>query len=150
MERVEVIFIPNAGPCPLGLRGDLWIKKLARAFLGIEGAFENASIDSMYEVALGRTLSIFSGSEVTEEQLLQKEFITPEDVLSLPKITEEYLCLPEANIYDIDFVRFKIRDWESGTVLFEIAKPTVPPVPIFYVCICQHQRVCVRTLAALR
>lgn len=39
----------------------------------------------------------------------------------------EYLCSPEANIYDIDFVRFKIRDWESGTVLFEIAKPTVPP-----------------------
>uniref|UniRef100_A0A1B6EV59 GMP phosphodiesterase delta subunit domain-containing protein n=1 Tax=Cuerna arida TaxID=1464854 RepID=A0A1B6EV59_9HEMI len=67
--------------------------------------------------------------EVTEEQLLQKEVITPEDVLSLPKITDEYLCLPEANIYDIDFVRFKIRDWESGTVLFEIAKPTVPPEP---------------------
>lgn len=35
----------------------------------------------------------------------------------------DYLCSPEANIYDIDFTRFKIRDLESGTVLFEIAKP---------------------------
>lgn len=29
----------------------------------------------------------------------------------------------DANVYDIDFTRFKIRDLESGTVLFEIAKP---------------------------
>lgn len=35
----------------------------------------------------------------------------------------DYLCSPEANVYDIDFTRFKIRDLESGTVLFEIAKP---------------------------
>ncbi|MEQ2206661.1 hypothetical protein XENOCAPTIV_001364, partial [Xenoophorus captivus] len=30
---------------------------------------------------------------------------------------------PEDNIYNIDFTRFKIRDLETGTVLFEIAKP---------------------------
>jgi hypothetical protein len=38
-------------------------------------------------------------------------------------------------VYDIDFTRFKIRDLESGTVLFEIAKP--PPagiVVLFYRC----------------
>lgn len=34
-----------------------------------------------------------------------------------------YLCAPEANVFDIDFVRFKIRDMESGSVLFEITKP---------------------------
>nr|CAD7407035.1 unnamed protein product [Timema cristinae] len=53
---------------------------------------------------------------------------------ALPKLTrdlpgqlpeEDYLCSPEANIYEIDFTRFKIRDLESGTILFEIAKP--PP-----------------------
>ncbi|KAJ8921259.1 hypothetical protein NQ315_013731 [Exocentrus adspersus] len=48
---------------------------------------------------------------------------TPEDVLKLTKITETYLCDPDANIYDIDFTRFKIRDLESGAILFEIAKP---------------------------
>lgn len=37
-----------------------------------------------------------------------------------------YLCKPEDNIYNIDFVRFKIRDLETGTVLFEIAKPPQP------------------------
>lgn len=29
----------------------------------------------------------------------------------------------DANVYDIDFTRFKIRDLESGAVLFEIMKP---------------------------
>ncbi|XP_043571873.1 protein unc-119 homolog B isoform X2 [Chiloscyllium plagiosum] len=38
-------------------------------------------------------------------------------------ICTAYLCKPEDNIYNIDFTRFKIRDMESGTVLFEIAKP---------------------------
>lgn len=31
--------------------------------------------------------------------------------------------ITDANIYDIDFTRFKIRDLESGAVLFEIMKP---------------------------
>lgn len=35
----------------------------------------------------------------------------------------DYLCKPEDNIYSIDFTRFKIRDLETATVLFEIAKP---------------------------
>lgn len=51
------------------------------------------------------------------------EPVTPEMVLCLPTITEKYLCSPEANIYNIDFTRFQIRDLETGTVLFEIAKP---------------------------
>ncbi|XP_078598115.1 protein unc-119 homolog B-like isoform X3 [Branchiostoma floridae x Branchiostoma japonicum] len=62
---------------------------------------------------------------ITEEELLQKDNISPEDVLKLPKVTENYLCEPEANVFQIDFTRFKIRDMDSGTVLFEIAKP--PP-----------------------
>lgn len=68
---------------------------------------------------------ILDGDFVTEESLSNKGFVTPEDVLRLPRITENYLCSPEANVYDIDFTRFKIRDLETGTVLFEIAKP--PP-----------------------
>ena len=49
--------------------------------------------------------------------------ITPDSVLKLNKITENYLCSPQANIYGIDFTRFKIRDVDSNTTLFEIAKP---------------------------
>lgn len=33
------------------------------------------------------------------------------------------MCEPQANVFNIDFTRFKIRDMESGEVLFEIAKP---------------------------
>ena len=51
--------------------------------------------------------------------------ISPAQVLSNSAIAEDYLCPPQANIYGIDFTRFKIRDVDSGTTLFEIAKP--PP-----------------------
>ncbi|XP_077377323.1 protein unc-119 homolog B [Festucalex cinctus] len=61
---------------------------------------------------------------VTEDELraLGGE-ISPDHVLGLRAVTEDYLCKPEDNIYNIDFTRFKIRDLETGTVLFEIAKP---------------------------
>lgn len=42
-------------------------------------------------------------------------------------IFEGYLCSPSDNIYDIEFTRFKIRDMESGAVLFEIVKAPTPP-----------------------
>ena len=35
----------------------------------------------------------------------------------------DYLCSHDANVYDIDFIRFQIRDMDSGVVLFEVAKP---------------------------
>lgn len=46
-----------------------------------------------------------------------------------------YLCKPEDNIYNIDFVRFKIRDLETSTVLFEIAKPPHAGI-VYYVSVC--------------
>ena len=75
-----------------------------------------------------------SKKKVTENELLSRVGskptdgktnlgISPEDVLSLDRITSSYLCSPEANIYDIDFTKFRIRDMETKTVLFEIAKP---------------------------
>lgn len=42
------------------------------------------------------------------------------------------MCPVEANTYDIEFTKFKIRDMEKGTVLFEIVKPSpsfVRPIP---------------------
>ncbi|KTG37296.1 hypothetical protein cypCar_00034269 [Cyprinus carpio] len=61
---------------------------------------------------------------VTEQELraLGRD-IAPDEVLGLRAITRDYLCKPEDNIYSIDFTRFKIRDLETATVLFEIAKP---------------------------
>nr|CAG4641191.1 EOG090X0D9B [Eulimnadia texana] len=67
-------------------------------------------------------------AENQEEVLLSKDYISPDDVLRLPRVTDRYLCKPDANVYDIDFTRFRIRDMESGTVLFEIAKPLPPDV----------------------
>nr|CAG4638726.1 EOG090X0D9B [Cyclestheria hislopi] len=66
------------------------------------------------------------GEQITEETLLAKGYVTPEDILKLKRITDRYLCSPDANIYDIDFTRFSIRDLESRTILFEIAKPLPP------------------------
>ncbi|CAD5120833.1 DgyrCDS9387 [Dimorphilus gyrociliatus] len=63
---------------------------------------------------------------LSEDELLKKPFITVDDVSQLTKITEKYLCSPEANIYNIDFTRFKLRDIDSGNVLFEVCKPETP------------------------
>jgi len=64
---------------------------------------------------------------MTEEELIRKgESISPDDVLKLNKVADNYLCPPEANIYNIDFTRFKLRDMETSTVLFEVAKPEHP------------------------
>ncbi|KAK0416371.1 hypothetical protein QR680_012445 [Steinernema hermaphroditum] len=61
---------------------------------------------------------------ITEEELRAQEVISPDDVLRLNHITSDYLCRPEANVYDIEFTRFKIRDLDSDELLFEIAKGT--------------------------
>jgi len=50
-----------------------------------------------------------------------KHSITPEDVLKLTKITDGFLC-SNSNEYQIEFTRFKIRDLETDTVLFDISK----------------------------
>lgn len=44
-------------------------------------------------------------------------------LLSILFYVSDYLCRLEDNIYNIDFTRFKIRDLDTETVLFEIAKP---------------------------
>lgn len=67
-----------------------------------------------------------SNKVVTEEELLKKDLITPDDVCALASITKGYLCSPHDNIYDIEFTRFKIRDMDSSNVLFEIVKCATP------------------------
>ncbi|KAM5193965.1 protein unc-119 homolog B isoform 1-T1 [Mantella aurantiaca] len=64
---------------------------------------------------------------VTEQELLGLKELRPEHVLGLSRVTENYLCRPEDNVFGIDFTRFKIRDLETGTVLFEISKPCSDP-----------------------
>ena len=47
--------------------------------------------------------------------------ITPEYVSGLCEATDRFLCPLSANVYGIEFVYFKVRDLESGTVLFEVS-----------------------------
>ncbi|KAM6907888.1 protein unc-119 homolog B [Xenentodon cancila] len=83
----------------------------------------NSSQTAAMKVKKGCNSSEVGVPMTTEEDLLSSTVITPEDVLGLQKITENYLCSPDENIYSIDFTRFKIRDMETATVLFEITKP---------------------------
>ena len=48
--------------------------------------------------------------------------ITISDVYNLKAITETFLCPLSANIYNIDFIAFKIRDIDSKHTLFDIKK----------------------------
>ncbi|KIH64941.1 hypothetical protein ANCDUO_04741 [Ancylostoma duodenale] len=70
-----------------------------------------------------------SSELISEADLRAADVVRPEDVLRLNAITQDYLCKPSANVYDIEFTRFKIRDLDTDQVLFEIEKP---PVVFFY------------------
>jgi hypothetical protein len=48
--------------------------------------------------------------------------VTPDHVLQLTEATSEFLCPLSANSYGIEFLYFRIRDLDSGTVLVEVAK----------------------------
>ena len=46
--------------------------------------------------------------------------ITPDVVRNYKEFTPKFLCGLDANIYNIQFKRFKIRDMESDFVLFDV------------------------------
>ncbi|XP_060758327.1 protein unc-119 homolog A [Neoarius graeffei] len=48
--------------------------------------------------------------------------VTPQYVLTLARYTQDYLCSPEDNIYNIRFSRFKIRDLEHGSVILDLKR----------------------------
>lgn len=50
---------------------------------------------------------------------MQKKEIRPEDVLKYQTATEDYLCDLKDNKYQIQFVKFKLRDMDTNLVLFE-------------------------------
>ena len=64
---------------------------------------------------------------VTEADLLAKGNgeTTPDDVLALGRATDSYLCSTDSE--DIAFTKFRVRDMDSGTVLFEVVSPAEPP-----------------------
>lgn len=74
---------------------------------------------------IGKKLNPQLRSDESDSDMKSKSeanLLTPEDIFNLTKISDDYLCSPDANIYEIDFTRFKIRDLETNSVLFEIAK----------------------------
>ncbi|XP_023175931.1 protein unc-119 homolog [Drosophila hydei] len=90
------------------------------------GSSSNSSSEpNSANAAAGGAAGIGAGDTKRKEE----SNVTPEDVLHLTKITDDYLCSANANVFEIDFTRFKIRDLESGAVLFEIAKPPSEQFP---------------------
>jgi hypothetical protein len=46
---------------------------------------------------------------------------TPETVKSFNEFTDKFLCDIKDNIYNIKFLKFRVRDLDSGFVLFEVS-----------------------------
>ena len=49
------------------------------------------------------------------------KLITPEYVQNLSNFTDKFLCEIKDNIYKIKFLKFAVRDMDSGYVLFEVS-----------------------------
>ena len=52
--------------------------------------------------------------------------ITPDVVRGYKEFTPKFLCGLDANIYNIQFRRFRIRDMESDFVLFDVGDDSEP------------------------
>uniref|UniRef100_A0A672QZT1 Unc-119 lipid binding chaperone B homolog 2 n=1 Tax=Sinocyclocheilus grahami TaxID=75366 RepID=A0A672QZT1_SINGR len=69
---------------------------------------------------------ISGGGLAAEEEVLLDwkpgDSVTPQYVLMLPGYTDDYLCSPEDNVYNISFSRFKIRDLEGGSVILDLKR----------------------------
>lgn len=50
----------------------------------------------------------------------QSPKVTPDDVRALTKPTDSFLCSVHANVYDIYFFQFKIRDVDSGKEVLQL------------------------------
>eukprot|EP01017_Pseudomicrothorax_dubius_P002771 TRINITY_DN1021_c0_g1_i1.p1 TRINITY_DN1021_c0_g1~~TRINITY_DN1021_c0_g1_i1.p1 ORF type:complete len:218 (+),score=55.21 TRINITY_DN1021_c0_g1_i1:65-718(+) len=55
--------------------------------------------------------------------------ITPDDILKLDKPTKNFLCRLADNVFNIQFLSFRIRDMETNTVLFEVRREKGDIVP---------------------
>lgn len=53
--------------------------------------------------------------------------ITPEYVKNLSDFTPNFLCDLKDNVYNIKFLKFRVRDLESGYVLFEVCDEEEKP-----------------------
>jgi hypothetical protein len=49
------------------------------------------------------------------------EEVTPESVREYKGFTDKFLCPRSANVYNVRFRKFRVRDLESGFTLFEVA-----------------------------
>lgn len=95
---------------------------------GAAGSSSNSNEVSSNATAAAAA-SAAAAAAAGDAKRVEESTVTPEDVLNLSKITDDYLCSANANVFEIDFTRFKIRDLESGAVLFEIAKPPSEQFP---------------------
>uniref|UniRef100_A0A8C9WI15 Unc-119 lipid binding chaperone c n=2 Tax=Scleropages formosus TaxID=113540 RepID=A0A8C9WI15_SCLFO len=91
---------------------DVYVQRMERE----RGSFGEVDMEDWNGLPAGVELG-----EVVKE-LTPGEPITPSSVLRLTSYTDDYLCSPEDNIYNISFSRFKIRDLESGAVILDIKK----------------------------
>uniref|UniRef100_A0A7S0UIK8 GMP phosphodiesterase delta subunit domain-containing protein n=1 Tax=Polytomella parva TaxID=51329 RepID=A0A7S0UIK8_9CHLO len=58
------------------------------------------------------------------------ESISPADVLSHSVPTSGYLCPLKANNYGIEFLKFEVRDYDTGKVIYQVSRePDPEPLP---------------------
>lgn len=93
---------------------------------GSQSSKKKGLIGSLYN-STKETKENKDSNVLTEKDLLTKyksnSPITLEDCKRLNKSTDNFLCNITDNIYGIDFVKFKLRDMESNSTLFEVSKP---------------------------
>ena len=70
-------------------------------------------------------------SIVTTKKMANRCTVTADDVLKLTQPTDDFLCKLSDNTYQLDFLRFTIRDMASNKVVYDINRePHQGPIPV--------------------
>ncbi len=60
--------------------------------------------------------------------------ITPNDVLQLESPAQGYLCPLDANSYGVEFLKFEVRDYDTGKPVYRVCKQiSAPWAPIAHI-----------------
>ena len=58
--------------------------------------------------------------EISEKKAFDRESFTPDGAREMKSASKQYYCKPSDNTYNIKFMRYRIRDIDSGITLVDI------------------------------
>jgi hypothetical protein len=64
---------------------------------------------------------VFASIERMANQTAPRRSTMPEDVLQMESPAQGYLCPLDANVYGVEFLKFEVRDYDTGKPVYMVS-----------------------------